>query len=157
MRDVLSTLSVCTCFSLHVVDDRAALTRDFVRGGQGSRTTPYYIWIPYILVAAVLCTYLPAWLWQVIGHRATFDIPAMISQVAKTNLTDTEERKTMLKVLAKHYEKAHQYSKSKANMTDNLFKRLLSKCMFFAGGGALTGETGLADERASRNGSFASL
>ncbi len=125
---------------IFLVDDKTALTRDFIRGGNGSRTTPYYIWIPYILIAAVLCTYLPAWLWHIVGHRATFDIPAMINQLAKTNLTDTEERKTMLKVLTKHYDKAQRYTKSNhIIITDKLLKRFLSALMFFAGGGVLTG------------------
>ena len=115
------------------------MTRDFIRGGHGSRTTPYYIWIPYILIAAALCTYLPTWLWHVIGHRATFDIPAMINQVAKTKLTDTEERRKTLTILAKHYEKARQYSKFNARITNNLLKKL----MFFAGGGLLTGKQSL--------------
>lgn len=126
-------------FVFLAVDDKAALTRNFVRGGQGSRTTPYYIWVPYILTLAALCTYLPAWIWHIVGHRATFDIPAMIQQVAKTNLTDPEERQKTLIILSKHYEKAQRYSKSKVNQTDNILKRALSACMFFAGGGVLTG------------------
>ncbi len=113
------------------MDDKTALTRNFVRGGKNSRTTPYYIWVPYILIAAALCTYLPAWLWHTIGHRATFDIPAIIIQIAKTNLTDIAERKKTLTILAKHYKKAQQYSKS-----DDLLKKLA----FFAGGGILTGK-----------------
>lgn len=113
-----------------------ALTRDFVRGSNGSRTTPYYIWIPYILVAAALFTYLPAWLWHLVGHRATVDIPAIINKVAKTDLSDPEERHTTLTILAKHYEKAQKYSKT----PDNTFKQFISACMFFAGGGVLTGK-----------------
>ncbi|UJR09212.1 hypothetical protein I4U23_013460 [Adineta vaga] len=129
----------CWIHYTYSIDENTALTRNFVRGGGNSRTTPYYIWVPYILTIAALCTYLPAWLWHIVGHRATFDIPAMINQVAKTNLNDTEEREKTLTILAKHYEKAHRYSKSKVHSTDNLFKRFLSACMFFAGGGALTG------------------
>ncbi|CAF1212564.1 unnamed protein product [Adineta ricciae] len=129
----------CWIHSTYSIDENAALTRNFVRGGQGSRTTPYYIWVPYILTLAALCTYLPAWIWHIVGHRATFDIPAMIHQVAKTNLTDPEERRTTLIVLSKHYEKAQRYSKLKLGQTDNIFKRVLSACMFFAGGGVLTG------------------
>jgi hypothetical protein len=122
-----------------LVDDKTALTRDFVRGGNGSRTTPYYIWVPYILIAAALCAYLPAWLWHVIGHRATFDIPAMIIKIGKTNLTNPEEREKMLIALAQHYEKSQRYSKVNVRITDNLLKRLMSALMFFAGGGVLTG------------------
>jgi hypothetical protein len=84
-------------------------------------------------MAAALCAYLPAWLWHAIGHRAIFDIPAIINQVAKTNLTDTTEREKTLTILAKHYEKSQRYSKSNV---DNLLKIL----MFFAGGGTLTGK-----------------
>lgn len=128
---VLSSLSNYFEF---LVDDQTALTRDFARGGQNSRTTPYYIWIPYILIVAALLTYLPAWLWHVVGHRATFDIPAMINQLSKTNLTDTEERTNMLTILTKHYEKAQRF-----NRTDRFIKRFVSILMFFAGGGVLTG------------------
>jgi hypothetical protein len=84
--------------------------------------------------------YLPAWLWHTLGHRATVDIPAMINQLAKTDLTDPEERVKTLTILAKHYEKARQYSKSNVRITDNMLKRLMSACMFFAGGGVLTGK-----------------
>lgn len=122
-----------------IVDEKTALTRDFVRGANGSHRTPYYIWIPYIFIIASLCTYLPAWLWHVIGHRATFDIPAMINQIAKTDLTNTEDRQANLLIMAKHYKKAAQYSQASTHLTDNLFKRLVSMCMFFAGGGVLTG------------------
>jgi hypothetical protein len=58
----------------------------------------------------------------------------MIQQVAKT-----EERKKTLEILAKHYEQAQRYSKSKVHMTDDLLKRSISRLMFFAGGGASTG------------------
>jgi len=116
-----------------LVDDQTPLTRDFVRGSENSRTTLYYIWIPYILLTAALLTYLPAWLWQVVGHRATFDIPAMIKQLSKTNLTDAEERENMLTILTKHYENAQRF-----NRTDRFTKRLTSIFMFFAGGGVLT-------------------
>jgi hypothetical protein len=88
-----------------------------------------------------LCTYLPAWLWHVIGHRATFDIPAMINRVAKTDLTNTEERLTNLIILATHYEKADRYTRSSIRITDNLLKQFMSLCMFFAGGGVVTGES----------------
>ena len=64
----------------------------------------------------------------------------MINQIAKTDLKDTEQRKTTLTMLAKHFEKAQQYSKSGVRMTDNLLKRLLSASMFFAGGGISTGK-----------------
>jgi len=64
----------------------------------------------------------------------------MINQLAKTNLTNPEDRKTTLTVLAKHYEKAQQYSKTNVRITDNLLKRLMSGLMFFAGGGVLTGK-----------------
>ena len=73
------------------------------------------------------------------GHRETFDIPAMIAQVSKTNLTDSDERRQTLIVLAKHYEKAQRYTKSSLRVTDNIMKRILSKLTFFAGGGVLTG------------------
>jgi hypothetical protein len=63
----------------------------------------------------------------------------MIIKVAKTNLTDPEERKKTLTILAKHYEKAQKYSKANVRITDNLLKRLMSILMFFAGGGVLTG------------------
>ncbi len=128
---IISKIKHSEFILVHLVDDKTALTRNFVRGGNNSRTTPYYIWIPYILIAAVLLTYLPAWLWHTFGHRATFDIPAMLVQVAKTKLTDPDERKKTLVILAKHYEKAQQYSKS-----DGLLKKL----PFFAGGGTLTGK-----------------
>jgi len=95
--------------------------------------------VPYILIIAALCTYLPTWLWRVVGHRATFDIPAVTIQVAKTNLTNIEEREKTLKLLAKHYKKAQQYSKTSIRLTDNLLRRLMSALMFFAGGGVLTG------------------
>ena len=123
-----------------LVDDKAALTRDFVRGANGSHKTPYYIWIPYIFLAAALCTYLPAWLWHVIGHRATFDIPAMINQLAKMKLSSPEDRKTDLGIMAKHYEKVEQYTRSNKRITDSLIKKMMSACMFFAGGGVLTGK-----------------
>ena len=126
-------------FLLISVDDNTALTRSFVRGANGSHKTPYYIWIPYIFIAAALCTYLPAWLWHVIGHRATFDVPAMINQLAKMKLSNPDDRKSNLTIMAKHYEKVEQYSRSNIRVTDNLFKRTMSACMFFAGGGVLTG------------------
>lgn len=88
------------------------------------------------MIAAALCAYLPAWFWHIIGHRATFDIPAMINQVAKTQLTDTIERRTTLGALAKHYDKAHRYSK----LNNHILKNCLRKLMFFAGGGLLTGD-----------------
>ena len=122
-----------------IVDEKAALTRDFVRGANGSHRTPYYIWIPYIFIIAALCTYLPAWLWHVIGHRAAFDIPAMINQIAKTDLTNTEDRQANLLIMAKHYDKSSRYSRVATRLTDNFLKRLVSICMFFAGGGVLTG------------------
>jgi len=129
----------CWIHYTYSVDEKAALTRDFVRGANGSHKTPYYIWIPYIFIAAALCTYLPAWLWHVIGHRATFDVPAMINQLAKMKLSSPEDRKANLTIMAKHYEKVEQYSRSNIRATDNLFKRTMSACMFFAGGGVLTG------------------
>lgn len=121
------------------VQEHVALTRKFERGGVGSRETRYYVWIPYICVAAALCTYLPAWLWHIIGHRATFDIPAMINQLAKMKLSNPEDRRSNLTIMAKHYEKVEQYSKIHVRLTDNFFKRALSLCMSFAGGGILTG------------------
>lgn len=129
----------CWIHYTYSVDDKTALTRDFVRGANGSHKTPYYIWIPYIFLAAALCTYLPAWLWHVIGHRATFDVPAMIHQLSKMKLTNPEDRRSNLSIMAKHYEKVEQYSRSNIRVTDNLFKRTMSTCMFFAGGGVLTG------------------
>ena len=63
----------------------------------------------------------------------------MINQIAKTDLTNTEERKNTLTILARHFEKAQRYAKSNATTTDNLIKRTVSKLMFFAGGGILTG------------------
>ncbi len=123
-----------------LVDDKTALTRDFVRGANGSHKTPYYIWIPYIFIAAALCTYLPAWLWHVIGHRAAFDVPAMINQLSKMKLSNPEDRKSSLTIMSKHYEKVEQYSRSNNRITDSLFKKSMSACMFFAGGGVLTGK-----------------
>lgn len=122
-----------------LVDDKTALTRDFVRGANGSHKTPYYIWIPYIFLAAALCTYLPAWLWHIVGHRATFDIPAMITQLGKMKLSNPTDRATNLKIMAKHYEKVEKYARSSSRATDNLLKKTMSACMFFAGGGVLTG------------------
>jgi hypothetical protein len=81
-------------------------------------------------------------LWHVIGHRATFDVPAMINQLSKMKLTNPEDRLNNLTIMAKHYEKVEQYSRSNIRVTDNLFKRTMSACMFFAGGGVLTGEFG---------------
>jgi len=81
-------------------------------------------------------------LWHVIGHRATFDVPAMINQLSKMKLTNPEDRVNNLTIMAKHYEKVEQYSRSNIRVTDNLFKRTMSACMFFAGGGVLTGEFG---------------
>ena len=118
-----------------LVDDNMALTRDFVRGSHGSRTTPYYIWIPYLLIAAACCAYLPAWLWHTVGHRATFDIPAMINHVARTKLNNVIERRTMLRKLAEHYKKAHRYGKSNGH----ILQTCLRKSMFFAGEGLVTG------------------
>ena len=129
----------CWIHYTYSIDEGAALTRDFARGANGSQKTPYYIWIPYIFVAAALCTYLPAWLWHVLGHRATFDIPAVINRLAKADLKDAEDRRKNLVALAQHYEKADRYSRSNVRVTDNLFKRAMSTGMFFAGGGPLTG------------------
>lgn len=116
-----------------------ALTREFDRRGADSHETPYYIWIPYIFVAAALSTFIPAWLWHIIGHRASFDIPAMINQLGKMKLSNPEDRRSNLTIMAKHYEKAEQYSRTNIRSSDNLFKRIISASMFFAGGGVLTG------------------
>ncbi|CAF1404491.1 unnamed protein product [Rotaria magnacalcarata] len=121
------------------IDNTKALTRHYARDGEDSQRTPYYIWIPYILIAAALCTYLPAWLWHVIGHKATFDVPAMINHLGKMKLSNPEDRRSNLTTMAKHYEKVEQYATAKVRATDNLLKRAISACMFFAGGGLLTG------------------
>ncbi len=66
----------------------------------------------------------------------------MINQLSKMKLTNPEDRVNNLTIMAKHYEKVEQYSRSNIRVTDNLFKRTMSACMFFAGGGVLTGEFG---------------
>jgi hypothetical protein len=63
----------------------------------------------------------------------------MINQLAKMKLSNPDDRVKNLSIMAKHYEKVEQYSRSNIRATDNLFKRIMSTCMFFAGGGVLTG------------------
>lgn len=68
----------------------------------------------------------------------------MMNQLAKMKLTNPEDRKNNLAIMAKHYEKVEQYSRSNIRVTDNLFKRTMSACMFFAGGGVLTGNRSIS-------------
>lgn len=124
----------CWIHFTYSIDENSALTRDFVRGANGSRRTPYYIWIPYLFILAALSSYLPAWIWHVIGHRLTFDIPLMLNSISKTNFSDFEDRQTNLFALAKHFHKAQRYSK----VEKNFFRKFISICMFCVGGGILT-------------------
>jgi hypothetical protein len=64
----------------------------------------------------------------------------MISQLAKMKLNSPDDRQANLTIMAKHYEKVEQYSKSHVRISDNIFKKTMSACMFFAGGGVLTGK-----------------
>ncbi|CAF0824263.1 unnamed protein product [Didymodactylos carnosus] len=136
---VLAIFIIAISAKQFVVDDNTALTRQMVRGANGSHKTPYYIWIPYIFLAASLATWLPAWFWHIVGHRATFDIPAIINQLAKMKLTNPDDRIENLTIIAKHYEKVASYAKTTNRLSRNMFRKIISYSMFFAGGGVLTG------------------
>lgn len=129
----------CWIHYTYSIDEKAALTRDFVRGANGSHRTPYYIWIPYIFLLAALCTYLPAWFWHAFGHRAIFDIPALMNQISKMDLNNIEDRLKNLSIIAQHYRKAHRYTQTETHLINTVCRRMMSTCMWFAGGGTLTG------------------
>ena len=59
----------------------------------------------------------------------------MINQISKTDLTNPEDRLNNLSIMAKHYHRAQNYGR----FDIRLCRRLISMCMFFAGGGMLTG------------------
>lgn len=71
--------------------------------------SPYYQWVPFILLAMMFLFYLPGFIWRNLNKACGINTKLIVKMITDMDQLDGEKREKSIRALAKHIDKAFAY------------------------------------------------